>query len=140
MTDREPCLLDDVRWPGVDAAAVAPGACREDGAVATRQGELGGPAVLRPPREDVRRATRAVRFSFLEAAEQPEALVAEAARLDMGVLALVDRDGLYGAPRFYQAATRAGIRPLIGSELTLRDGARLPSSWKTARATRTSRA
>ena len=65
-------------------------------------------------------------FSFLEGAEQPEALVAEAARLDMGVLALVDRDGLYGAPRFYQAATRAGIRPLIGSELTLRDGARLP--------------
>src|SRR5262245_34570498 len=65
-------------------------------------------------------------FSFLEGAEQPEALVAEAARLDMGVVALVDRDGLYGAPRFYQAATRAGIRPLIGSELTLRDGARLP--------------
>ncbi len=65
-------------------------------------------------------------FSFLEGAEQPEALVAEAARLDMGVLALVDRDGLYGAPRFYQAATRAGIRPLIGSELTCRDGARLP--------------
>src|SRR5262247_1557385 len=65
-------------------------------------------------------------FSFLEAAEQPEALVAEAARLDMGVIALVDRDGLYGAPRFYQAATRAGLRPLIGSELTLRDGARLP--------------
>jgi error-prone DNA polymerase len=65
-------------------------------------------------------------FSFLEGAEQPEALVAEAARIDMGVLALVDRDGLYGAPRFYQAATRAGIRPLIGSELTLRDGARLP--------------
>ena len=65
-------------------------------------------------------------FTFLEGAEQPEALVAEATRLDMGVLALVDRDGLYGAPRFYQAATRAGIRPLIGSELTLRDGARLP--------------
>ncbi|MGH7334266.1 MAG: DNA polymerase III subunit alpha [Candidatus Rokuibacteriota bacterium] len=65
-------------------------------------------------------------FSFLEGAEQPEALVAEAARLDMGVLALVDRDGLAAAPRFYQAATRAGIRPLIGSELTLRNGARLP--------------
>ena len=37
-------------------------------------------------------------FSFLEAAEQPEALVAEAARLDMGVLALMDRDGLYRPP------------------------------------------
>jgi error-prone DNA polymerase len=65
-------------------------------------------------------------FSFLEGAEQPEALVAEAARLDLGVLALVDRDGLYGAPRFHQAALAAGIRPLIGSELTLSDGSRLP--------------
>ena len=65
-------------------------------------------------------------FSFLEGAEHPEALVAEAARFEMSVLALVDRNGLSAAPRFYQAATRAGIRPLIGSELTLRDGSRLP--------------
>src|SRR5437879_6499986 len=57
-------------------------------------------------------------FSFLEAAEQPEALVSEAARLGMGALALVDRDGLYGAPRFHQAATAAGLTPIIGTELT----------------------
>ena len=65
-------------------------------------------------------------FSFLEGAVQPEALVAEAARLEMPALALVDRDGLYGAPRFYQAAVRAGIKPIVGSELTLADGSRLP--------------
>ena len=50
-------------------------------------------------------------FSFLEGAEQPETLVAEAARLEMGALALVDRDGVYGAPRFYHAAVSAGITP-----------------------------
>src|SRR2546428_208854 len=58
--------------------------------------------------------------------EQPETLVAEAARLGMPTLALVDRDGLYGAPRFYHAAVRAGLKPLVGSELTLSGGSRLP--------------
>src|SRR2546427_7176511 len=65
-------------------------------------------------------------FSFLEGTEQPETLVAEAARLGMPTLALVDRDGLYGAPRFYHAAVRAGLKPLVGSELTLSGGSRLP--------------
>ena len=65
-------------------------------------------------------------FSFLEGTMQPEALVAEAARLGMSAIALVDRDGVYGAPRFYQAAVRAGIKPLVGSEITLADGSRLP--------------
>jgi error-prone DNA polymerase len=65
-------------------------------------------------------------FSFLEGAEQPETLVAEAARLEMPALALVDRDGVYGAPRFYHAAVSAGITPLVGSEITLSDGSRLP--------------
>jgi error-prone DNA polymerase len=65
-------------------------------------------------------------FSFLEGAEQPETYVAEGARLDMPALALVDRDGLYGAARFHQAAVRAGVRALVGSELTLSDGSRLP--------------
>ncbi len=65
-------------------------------------------------------------FSFLEAAEQPETLVAEAAGLDMPAIALVDRDGMYGAPRFHRAAVRAGLNPIVGSEITLADGSRLP--------------
>src|SRR5262245_16186314 len=65
-------------------------------------------------------------FSFLEAAEQPETLIAEAARLGMGAVALVDRDGVYGAPRFHQAAESAGVTPIVGAEVTLADGARLP--------------
>src|SRR5918992_4640109 len=65
-------------------------------------------------------------FSFLEGAEPPEAYVAEAARRQMRALALVDRDGLYGAARFHRAAVAAGITPIIGAEITLADGARLP--------------
>ncbi len=65
-------------------------------------------------------------FSFLEGAELPETLVSEAARLGMGALALVDRDGLYGAPRFHQAATAAGLTPIVGSETPLEDGPRSP--------------
>src|SRR5918911_368499 len=65
-------------------------------------------------------------FTFLEGADQPEALVAEAARRGMAAVALVDRDGVYGTPRFHRAAVDAGIRALVGSELTLTGGARLP--------------
>ena len=65
-------------------------------------------------------------FSFLEGAEQPETIAQEAARRGMSAIALVDRDGVYGAARFHRAAVEAGIRALLGSELTLADGARLP--------------
>src|SRR5216110_1996448 len=65
-------------------------------------------------------------FSFLEGAEPPEAYAAAAARLEMPAVALCDRDGVYGAPRFTRAALNAGVRPIVGSELTLADGSRLP--------------
>ena len=42
-------------------------------------------------------------FSFLEGAALPEDLVERAAELGYPAIALGDRDGLYGAPRFYQA-------------------------------------
>src|SRR2546422_312002 len=65
-------------------------------------------------------------FSFLEGAEHPEVFAAEAARLDMPAVALIDRDGVYGAARLARAATHAGVKPIVGSEITLADGARLP--------------
>ena len=65
-------------------------------------------------------------FSFLEGAAHPEAFAAEAARLDMPAIALVDRDGVYGAARLARAATKAGVKPIVGSEITLADGSRLP--------------
>ena len=58
-------------------------------------------------------------FSFLEGSALPEDLAERAAELGYPALAMGDRDGLYGAPRFYHAATRAGIRAIVGAELTL---------------------
>jgi error-prone DNA polymerase len=58
-------------------------------------------------------------FSFLQGASLPEALVDRAADLGYSTLALLDRDGVYGAPRFHKAALAAGIRPIIGAELTI---------------------
>ena len=58
-------------------------------------------------------------FSFLDGASLPEALVDRAAALGYPALALLDRDGVYGAPRFHLAAKRAGIKAIIGAELTI---------------------
>jgi error-prone DNA polymerase len=59
-------------------------------------------------------------FSFLDGASLPETLIARAAELGYPALALLDRDGLYGAPRFHLAAKKAGLKAIIGAELTVR--------------------
>jgi error-prone DNA polymerase len=64
-------------------------------------------------------------FSLLDGASHPEDLVARAAELGMAALALTDHDGLYAACRFYKAAKSAGIKPIIGAELTLKEGPHL---------------
>ncbi len=58
-------------------------------------------------------------FSFLEGASNPEDLVERAAELGHPALALADRAGVYGIPRFHQAARSAGIRALVGAEVPL---------------------
>ena len=58
-------------------------------------------------------------FSFLDGASLPEDLAAAAARHEYGALALADRNGLSGAPRFFAAAKQAGLRPIVGAEVTL---------------------
>ena len=65
-------------------------------------------------------------FSFLEAAALPEALAERAAALEQPAIALLDADGVYGAPRLYRAGTRLGISARVGAEITLDDGSRLP--------------
>ncbi|MBV8205799.1 MAG: error-prone DNA polymerase [Acidobacteria bacterium] len=61
-------------------------------------------------------------FSFLEGASVPEALAACCAELEMPAMALLDRDGVYGAPRFHLAAQKAGVKAHIGAEVTIRHG------------------
>ncbi len=58
-------------------------------------------------------------FSFGDGAVGIDALVGRAAELGMEALALTDHQGLYGAIRFYQAARKAGIRPIVGAEVVV---------------------
>jgi len=57
-------------------------------------------------------------FSFLEGSSLPETLIATAAQFGMKGLALLDADGVYGAPRFHMAAEKAGVKAFIGAEIT----------------------
>ncbi|MEZ5404160.1 MAG: error-prone DNA polymerase [Bryobacteraceae bacterium] len=65
-------------------------------------------------------------FSFLEGGATPEDLAETAAGKGLSAMALLDRDGVYGAPRFHMAAKKSGIRALIGAEVTCLDGRRYP--------------
>jgi error-prone DNA polymerase len=56
-------------------------------------------------------------FSFLEGSSLPESLIARCAELNMPAMALLDRDGVYGSPRFYMAAKKAGVNAHIGAEV-----------------------
>lgn len=49
----------------------------------------------------------------------PEALITRAAELGYSSLALLDADGVYGAPQLYRAAKKAGLKAIVGAELTM---------------------
>src|SRR5271165_5208954 len=57
-------------------------------------------------------------FSFLEGASVPEEFAEVCAQQQMPAMALLDRDGVYGAPRFYLAANKLRIKAHIGAEIT----------------------
>src|SRR5213082_3535769 len=65
-------------------------------------------------------------FSFLRGGSFPEQLAEVAAELEMPALALLDRNGVYGAQRFSVAAREQHVRPIIGAELSMEDGSILP--------------
>ena len=58
-------------------------------------------------------------FSFGDGACRIPELVAAAVGMGMPALAATDHEGLYGAVRFYQACKAAGIKPIVGVELTV---------------------
>ncbi len=58
-------------------------------------------------------------FSFLHGASTPEDLIAAGAELEMPAMALLDRDGVYGAPRFHMAAKKSGLKAHIGAEIAV---------------------
>ena len=60
-------------------------------------------------------------FSFLEGGSLPEALASIAAAAGLPAMALLDRNGFYGSPRFHMSAQKAGIRAHVGTEVTVSD-------------------
>jgi len=67
-------------------------------------------------------------FSFLRGASLPEDLVQAGIDAELPAMALLDRDGVYGAPRFYGEAqeNRFSLCPRIGAEITMEDGSVVP--------------
>ena len=61
-------------------------------------------------------------FSFLRG----EQLAERAAELELPAVALLDRNGVYGAQRFSVACREHGVRPIVGADLTMEDGTLLP--------------
>jgi len=58
-------------------------------------------------------------FSFLEGASVPEELISAGLALEMPAMALLDRDGVYGAPRFHLCGKKNGIKAHIGAEISV---------------------
>src|SRR5688572_30256290 len=88
------------------------------------------PAAPRRPRALHRRRIRLIMsdyvelharsaFSFLRGASLPEDLIRRAMKLKLPAVALLDRDGVYGAPRFYSCAqeNEFAVRPRVGAEI-----------------------
>ncbi len=106
-------LLDARGEPNPGYAA--PGAVKEQ----LRRRQFQSPPKRRrgtPPYAELHAASS---FSFLRGSSQPEDLVARAAALGLPAVALLDRNGVSGAPRFYKAAREAGIRALVGAEAVI---------------------
>ena len=65
-------------------------------------------------------------FSFLEGASLPETLASVCAERNMPAMALLDRHGVYGAPRFHMAARRNRIQAHVGAEVSVVEGGNYP--------------
>ena len=64
-------------------------------------------------------------YSLLDGVPSPEQLIDRAVELGLPALALTDHDAVYGLVPFVQRAKEAGIKPILGAELTFADGAHL---------------
>lgn len=55
-------------------------------------------------------------YSMLDGAAKVQPMLAEAQRLEMPAIGMTDHGNMFGASEFYNAATDAGIKPIIGVE------------------------
>src|SRR5713226_349124 len=68
-------------------------------------------------------------FSFLEGASPPEALAYACFEKQLPAIALLDRNGLYGSPRFHFTAKANQIKSHVGSEVSVRNTLNSKSSY-----------
>ena len=61
-------------------------------------------------------------YSFLDGAVRMKELMKKAAEFEMPAVAITDHGNLHGAIEFYQEATKAGIKPIIGCEAYMAPG------------------
>jgi DNA polymerase III alpha subunit len=61
-------------------------------------------------------------YSFLDGVAGPAELLEKARHFGMPALALTDHNRLTGAIRFYDAAKKLGIKPIIGAEVNIEGG------------------
>ena len=61
-------------------------------------------------------------YSLLDGAIRMKALMKKAAEFRMPAVAITDHGNLFGAIEFYQEATRAGVKPIIGCEAYVAPG------------------
>ena len=64
-------------------------------------------------------------FSYGYGVATPAELLEGAAGMGMRSMALTDRDGLYGIPRFLEASREIGVSPIVGAEVGIRGGGHL---------------
>ena len=63
-------------------------------------------------------------YSLLDGACQLDAVIELAKKYKMPALAITDHGNLFGAAEFYKKATKAGIKPIIGTEAYIAGGSR----------------
>ena len=67
-------------------------------------------------------------YSLLDGAARLEKLVQRAKELRFPALALTDHGNLFGSVDFYTACVKAGVKPILGSELYVAPGSRFERS------------
>lgn len=72
-------------------------------------------------------------YSLLDGYASTKAIASRAAELGMESIALTDHGVMYGAMEFYDAAKKAGIRPIIGMEAYMAPGSRSDAMVKGAK-------
>jgi error-prone DNA polymerase len=82
----------------------------------TREADPTGPGTPAVPFAELHAAGS---YNFLHGAGEPGDYIAEAVRLGLSAVAVLDRDGLYGAARLATAGAEQGVGTVFGAELSL---------------------